>query len=446
MGACPGFYPSLTQAGEVGSTTAPLTFGGPDSNTPYANSTVLIAKTPSGFCSGTLIAPDIVLTAGHCGFHADPDGRNPNQWVRVSHTRITVLFGNNRNRPIRSIPANYVNISGSEDIVMLGLSSTVPQSLAIPRKPLTKMPNAASRNPSQYWRNQNFQIAGYGLNATNSFPAIRQIAGATGGDWQCTTGCVRATNQICVNRGTSGSFVRGGDSGGPLYWTDPADRQNYVIGATQRFCNGKNTFTVTFGGALTLGRGAGEAPIEVTLGQWIEKATRKSLCAQLKEQADRSARVRRLYLWWSPGREDNFTTANPTWAGCDPDRDRFHLDYFYNRVEGVVFSAEFPQPRGTIPLYSWWHASRGDNFITSDPQWRGNPGSTKSGYKFVRLEGYIYSPGLPQPPGTKPLYSWWSPGRGDNFATTHPDWTPSSRSAHGDYRYYRLEGYVMPGS
>ncbi|HEY6036541.1 MAG TPA: hypothetical protein VIV58_19820, partial [Kofleriaceae bacterium] len=61
---------------------------------------------------------------------------------------------------------------------------------------------------------------------------------------------------------------------------------------------------------------------------------------------------------------------------------------------------------------------------------------------------------LPQPANTTPLWSWYSPARGDNFATTDPFWSmdPAAAVWNGEhisngpsrdgYTLYRLEGYV----
>jgi hypothetical protein len=121
-------------------------------------------------------------------------------------------------------------------------------------------------------------------------------------------------------------------------------------------------------------------------------------------------------------------------------------DYDFVRLEGSVCSPDVSQPPGTVPLYGWWSLSRGDNFATTDPGWAGNPGDSRPpDYDFVRLEGYVYSPDAPQPPGTVPLYSWWSLSRGDNFVTTDPAWAGEpGDTVPPDYDFVRLEGYLVP--
>lgn len=150
-----------------------------------------------------------------------------------------------------------------------------------------------------------------------------------------------------------------------------------------------------------------------------------------------------LHGWWSLSRGDNFATTQPSWVGSYGQTRS--PDYNFVRPEGYVFSLSYLQPKGTVPLYSWHSPSREDNFLTSDPNWAGEPGDSRSpDYGFVRVEGYIYDPSLPQPPGTLPLYSWYSPSRGDNFATTHPSWVGASGQTRSpDYQFVRLEGYVL---
>lgn len=147
--------------------------------------------------------------------------------------------------------------------------------------------------------------------------------------------------------------------------------------------------------------------------------------------------------WWSSAREDNFATTAFPWRGNIGDRKA--PDYVNYRTEGFAFFPLNPPPSGTIPLYSWWSPSRGDNFITSNPEWSGSAGDVMPpDYRFVRREGYIYSPDLPQPSNTVALYSWWSASRGDNFITSNPEWDPdkAGNTRSPDYKFFRHEGYV----
>jgi len=150
----------------------------------------------------------------------------------------------------------------------------------------------------------------------------------------------------------------------------------------------------------------------------------------------------RLYGWWSPGRSDNFATTDAAWQGS-PGVVR-SPDYSFVRVEGEIFPPDLPQPPGTVALHSWYSPSREDNFITSDAAWAGSPGETRSpDYQYVRLEGYA----LAAPAEfAVPLYGWYSASRGDNFATTDTAWAGGpGRTNSPDYSFVRIEGYVFNG-
>jgi hypothetical protein len=137
-------------------------------------------------------------------------------------------------------------------------------------------------------------------------------------------------------------------------------------------------------------------------------------------------------------------TTSDAWAGQPGDIRP--PDYEFVRREGSACSPQTAPPSGTVPLYRWWSPSRSDHFTTSSAAWAGQPGDRRPpDYEFVGLEGYLYSPDAPPPPGTVSLYSWWSPSRGDNFATSNPDWTgqPGDRRPP-DYEFVRLEGHLVP--
>ncbi|PWE17180.1 hypothetical protein DDZ18_05645 [Marinicauda salina] len=154
-----------------------------------------------------------------------------------------------------------------------------------------------------------------------------------------------------------------------------------------------------------------------------------------------------LRTWYSPSRGDHFTTTQDSWAGSPGDRRS--PDYRMIRSEGRIFSPDAPQPPGTVELWSFWHPGRGDNFLTSDPAWTSQ--ATRDGYRRFRLEGYVFDRPVA---GAAPLVSYWSGTRADNFASTDArlqvargDIVPNDRSGTtlaANYRRYRTEGFVFP--
>ena len=100
-----------------------------------------------------------------------------------------------------------------------------------------------------------------------------------------------------------------------------------------------------------------------------------------------------------------------------------------------------PTPSLLTTLYTWYSPSRDDYFTTSHPLWEGDVGDTRSpGYEFVRIEGRAWRPDLPPPPDTVALHGWYNPERRDNWifaGNTYDAWA----RANG-YRHVRVEGYV----
>ena len=130
-----------------------------------------------------------------------------------------------------------------------------------------------------------------------------------------------------------------------------------------------------------------------------------------------------LHSWWSSSREENFATTNPAYT--QPVKREFSPNYNWYRLEGYVISPQIGQPEGTVPLHSWWSSSREDNFATANPGYTSPLQERISpDYAEYRLEGYLFSPRLPQPEHTVPVHSWYSSSRNDNFITTDPNFRP----------------------
>jgi hypothetical protein len=150
-----------------------------------------------------------------------------------------------------------------------------------------------------------------------------------------------------------------------------------------------------------------------------------------------------LTTYWSDMRLDHFTTTRPDWQGCGSS----HLpDYDPQIVEGMIFSPDEPQPPGTVPLYHYWSAGGddawSDNHVTTAPS-----NSIADGYDLVRLEGYIYNPALPQPSNTIALYTWY--GTDGDFYRDHLTTTNSGLRSLAGLNYDaspRLEGYISTES
>jgi hypothetical protein len=115
-----------------------------------------------------------------------------------------------------------------------------------------------------------------------------------------------------------------------------------------------------------------------------------ALAGLFPSRAEAQRRKRRtvaLKLYWSPDREDNFTTATKQGK-----TDAKAAGYQYIRNEGycVRSSRRWAQwQKGTKALKLYWSEARGDNFTTATKQ--GKADAKAAGYQFIRIEGYVYS-------------------------------------------------------
>lgn len=141
----------------------------------------------------------------------------------------------------------------------------------------------------------------------------------------------------------------------------------------------------------------------------------------------------------SNARGDSLTTTDSSRRASSPGGSS---PYRYIGEEGRVYPTSRP---GTIPLMLWFSETRGDYFTTTDPRWRSRPVETS--YHFVGIQGYIYDPEAPQPPGTLPLYSAWSPSREDNLLAVDTRYKGGyfrQRLSEADYEFVRVEGFILP--
>jgi hypothetical protein len=119
-----------------------------------------------------------------------------------------------------------------------------------------------------------------------------------------------------------------------------------------------------------------------------------------------------------------------------------------------VFAVESAQAQATVPLVSFFSPSFGDFFTTSDPAWTCRisnscpTGWINPNYDVHAMQGHVYNPALPQPPGTLPLWHWFSEIPIDNFVTTNPMLNPAlgtfRRVGDADFVYVGLVGYINP--
>jgi len=104
-----------------------------------------------------------------------------------------------------------------------------------------------------------------------------------------------------------------------------------------------------------------------------------------------------------------------------------------------------------VSLHQWYSEDRGDSRLTSDPNWAGRTGVIKEGYRWVGIVGDAVTPHLQshqRMPDTIPLHTWYNPSTRDHVTSTEYQWRPSSPASTrpNGYRYVRLEGYIYHGA
>ncbi len=245
-----GAAPAGTTATEPGIDSAPVIGGTlvPPGKWPDAVA-VLGAQ---GSCTGTLIAPDVVLTAGHCA------GANPTR-VIANTTNYNVSGGTTMN--VKSVTA-YPSWETTYDVSVIVL--TQPIVGVTPRK----LGTACSFQG--FARDTQIHLVGFGLTDDAGIGDNTQLHEAmtvvTDPDCSGTGGCVKAVAPggefIAGGNGTDSCF---GDSGGPVYLDTP--RGTVVIGAVSRGLDG--SATPCGGGGIYVRTDK--------IVQWIESTTGKTI-------------------------------------------------------------------------------------------------------------------------------------------------------------------------
>lgn len=265
-----------------------------------------------------------------------------------------------------------------------------------------------------------------------------------------TCGTVQ-TAYVCLS-GISGSRIfRSGDTG--LSWTDATGDMEEGVNISCLLVDPSDDETVYAGTDLgvyyTDNGGSQWAKVSrdlpmvpfVTALAWrpnLDKIVVGTYGRGIWEARVKSQPIAELHGWWSGGYGDNFATRDLDWRGCSGESRS--PDYGWVRVEGRLYTT---RPKGTIPLYRWYSQQLPDNVLTTDAAW--GPGTVhQPDYQYVRAEGYIYRPDVTPPAGAVGLYTWYSPGRGDYFTTSHPTWVGNPGDTHSpDYTCIRKEGYLL---
>ncbi|KAJ1726172.1 hypothetical protein LPJ61_005371 [Coemansia biformis] len=183
----------------------------------------------STMCTGSLIAPNVVLTAAHCTF--DGTGKTfESSGARVSFSHT--VPSPDLTSAWYSVKQIYVNPTFrpstlSNDLALFVLDSPIPSSVATPIKIYTGSVNTSTP----------IAAAGYGMTSPTSSqsipPQLMEVGLGVGNDSFCKSNSYGYNPEylICTN-GVGGKDTCQGDSGGPLVTSEGAGGKTALLGVT----------------------------------------------------------------------------------------------------------------------------------------------------------------------------------------------------------------------
>ena len=161
---------SVDEPENVGTAESAIWLGsGDDVSNPTQNAVVRLVIGGTGVCTGTLVAPNLVLTAGHCVdmMRVEVAGASKNVWGEWEtpgawypfNGSIVAHFGLTTSSTVTYNATEYSLPSGN-DAFLLKLAANVPASVAIPSKVMTRLP--AASNPEAFFSGEPLKMVGFG--------------------------------------------------------------------------------------------------------------------------------------------------------------------------------------------------------------------------------------------------------------------------------------------
>ncbi len=224
--------PVVVAAAVLTATQAQAIVGGTDVPAGKYPSTAKITISSAFGCTGTLIAPQWVLTAGHCGSLTGATGFGvpiafpPSSFkVTVGGVKANGSDGEAVTVDKATIPTGYLAVDGY-DVTLLHL--------AAPAK--TAPTHVAGRGYAPLWKpNVLTDVVGFGTTSSggNAPPTLQEVALPIVTDAACAArySGFEPQTQLCAGYAEGGKDSCQGDSGGPMY-SSTGDGRRLLVGAT----------------------------------------------------------------------------------------------------------------------------------------------------------------------------------------------------------------------
>jgi secreted trypsin-like serine protease len=227
LAGCSTSAPELTVLDGAGPDHTPSNeiYGGSGPDAPEHAAVVSLHQLTSGgssvyvspFCTGTLIAPDVVLTAAHC---LDTARRGSN-FRTMAPDALAIYVGDDPAADIVShlytvtetlINPTYNRVALLNDIALVRLSAPITEAVT----PVAPLPPAEGLSAADVGSTVNF--AGFGQTEFGGSGVKLQVDGTVGGLGCSVPGCFDAgdaATQVSYAQGGGGPCF--GDSGGPMF-------------------------------------------------------------------------------------------------------------------------------------------------------------------------------------------------------------------------------------